>query len=257
MAKSQKDTTAFDPARENDSAPETSSGAGVEEVSAKVLENEEASEAADDENAQVDDANNAEDASDAVDGGDASADDSAGDTSDADTQAADEANINAFEELFAAKAEAQDWQDKYLRLHAEWDTYRRRMNEQRADEKAKATEKLMEDLLPVIDDFERTIDYAEKNGEAGLLGGVNAVHSKFVDMLTKHGLQTINPEGEPYNALEAQAVATVPNTDVYDETVAEVYQKGYRLGSKVLRSAMVTVTTGGPTRPAEEASEEE
>ncbi len=71
-----------------------------------------------------------------------------------------------------AKAEAQDWQDKYLRLHAEWDTYRRRTTEQREVEKARATEKLVTSLLPVIDDFERTIDYATKNGEGGLFDGV-------------------------------------------------------------------------------------
>ena len=53
----------------------------------------------------------------------------------------------------AAKAEADAWRDKYFRLHAEWDTYRRRMNEQREEEKLRATEKLVESLIPVIDDF--------------------------------------------------------------------------------------------------------
>ena len=76
------------------------------------------------------------------------------------------------EQVAAAKAEAQEWQDKFLRLHAEWDTYRRRTTEQREVEKARATEKLVSSLLPVLDDFERTIDYATKNGEQGLLDGV-------------------------------------------------------------------------------------
>ena len=66
----------------------------------------------------------------------------------------------------SAKAEAQEWQDKFLRLHAEWDTYRRRTAEQREAEKSRAAEKLVTNLLPVIDDFERTIDYATNNGEA-------------------------------------------------------------------------------------------
>ena len=57
----------------------------------------------------------------------------------------------------AAKAEADAWRDKYFRLHAEWDTYRRRMNEQREEEKLRATEKLVESLIPVIDDFERSM----------------------------------------------------------------------------------------------------
>ena len=137
-------------------------------------------------------------------------------------------------ELAAAKAEAAEWKDKFMRLHAEWDTYRRRTN-----------------------DFERTIDYAEKNGEGELLGGVRAVHSKFVGVLEKDGVEVIDPTGEAFDALEAQAVATVPDTEAFDETVHEVYQKGYRLGAKVIRPAMVTVTTGGPKRPKPEEDETE
>lgn len=156
-----------------------------------------------------------------------------------------------------AQAEVAEWKDKYMRLHAEWDTYRRRTNEQREAEKARATEKLVTSLLPVLDDFERTIDYATNNGETGLLGGVQAVHSKLVNTLEKDGVEVINPEGEAFDALEAQAVATVDDASVPDETVAQVYQKGYRMGTKVLRPAMVTVTTGGPKRekPAEPEAE--
>ena len=159
------------------------------------------------------------------------------------------------EQVAKAKAEATEWQDKYLRLHAEWDTYRRRTTEQREAEKARATEKLVESLLPVIDDFERTIDYADKNGEGGLLDGVKAVHSKLVATLVKDGVQVIDPKGEAFDALEAQAVATVEDASVPDETVADVYQKGYKMGSKCLRPAMVTVTSGGPKRekPQEDA----
>ena len=149
----------------------------------------------------------------------------------------EDAGPSADEQVAQAKAEAQDWQDKYLRLHAEWDTYRRRTTEQREVEKARATEKLVTSLLPVIDDFERTIDYATKNGEGGLFDGVKAVHAKLVDVL------------------KAQAVATVDDASVPDETVSEVYQRGYKMGTKVLRPAMVTVTSGGPKRekPQEDA----
>ena len=155
-----------------------------------------------------------------------------------------------------AQAEAKDWQDKYLRLHAEWDTYRRRTAEQREQERLRAGEKLVEKLLPVIDDFERTIDYAEKNGEAGLIDGVKAVHSKFVNVLETGGVQVINPAGQAFDALECQAVATVDDASVPDETVHEVYQKGYKMGTKVLRAEMVTVTTGGPKRPKPESEDE-
>ena len=159
---------------------------------------------------------------------------------------------SAADQLEAARAEATEWQDRYMRLHAEWDTYRRRTNEQRAEEKVRTTEKLMEDLLPVLDDFERTVSYAEQNGETGLLDGVKAVQSKLLDMLGKSGLEMIDPAGQPFDALEAQAVGTVPDEEAFDETVHDVYQKGYRMGKKVLRPAMVTITTGGPARPKEE-----
>lgn len=172
-------------------------------------------------------------------------------------QAAAEAVASASEEseeLAAAKAEAADWQDKYVRLHAEWDTYRRRMTEQREAEKVRATEKLMESLIPVLDDFARTVDYAETNGETGLLGGVKAVQAKLSDTLAKGGLVVISPAGEAFDALECQAVGTVDDPSVPDETVAQVYQPGYKMGTKVIRPAMVTITTGGPKRekPEEE-----
>lgn len=161
------------------------------------------------------------------------------------------------DELVAkAQAETKEWQDKYLRLHAEWDTYRRRTAEQREAERVRAGEKLVESLLPVIDDFERTIDYAENNGEAGLMDGVKAVRSKFIGVLTAGGVEVIDPVGEAFDALECQAVATVDDASVPDETVSQVYQKGYKMGAKVLRPAMVTVTTGGPKRPKPEAEEE-
>ena len=154
------------------------------------------------------------------------------------------------------QAKAEEWQNRYMRLHAEWDTYRRRTQEQRAEEKTRATEKLMENLLPVLDDFERTVSYAEENGEAGLLDGVKAVQAKLVDVLMKGGLEIIDPVGEAYNALEAQAVQVVPDEEAFEETVKDVYQKGYKMGKKVLRAAMVTVTSGGPKRPKDDASEE-
>ena len=158
--------------------------------------------------------------------------------------------------LAAAQAEVKEWQDKFMRLHAEWDTYRRRTNEAREEEKTRATEGLVENLLPVIDDFERSIGYADENGETGLLDGVKQVHTKLVEVLTKNGVEVINPVGEAFDALAAQAVAKVEDASVPDETVREVYQKGYRMGKKVIRPAMVTVTSGGPAREPEEETTE-
>lgn len=171
----------------------------------------------------------------------------------------DEASEEASAEAAVAKAkeEAAEWQSKYLRLHAEWDTYRRRMKEQREEESRRATEKLVEDIIPVLDDFERSINYANENGEEGLLGGVTAVYAKLNEVLVKEGVEIIDPVGQPYEALEAQAVATVDNPNVPDETVEQVYQKGYRMGNKVIRPAMVTVAVGGPKRETDEEEDNE
>ena len=171
----------------------------------------------------------------------------------------DEASEEASAEAAVAKAkeEAAEWQGKYLRLHAEWDTYRRRMKEQREEESRRATEKLVEDIIPVLDDFERSINYANENGEEGLLGGVTAVYAKLNEVLVKEGVEIIDPVGQPYEALEAQAVATVDNPNVPDETVEQVYQKGYRMGNKVIRPAMVTEAGGGPKRETDEEEDNE
>ncbi len=171
----------------------------------------------------------------------------------------DEASEEASAEAAVAKAkeEAAEWQGKYLRLHAEWDTYRRRMKEQREEESRRATEKLVEDIIPVLDDFERSINYANENGEEGLLGGVTAVYAKLNEVLVKEGVEIIDPVAQPYVALEAQAVATGDNPNVPDETVEQVYQKGYRMGNKVIRPAMVTVAVGGPKRETDEEEDNE
>ena len=169
----------------------------------------------------------------------------------------EEAAAAATDELEKLRKEASDWHDRYLRLHAEWDTYRRRTTEQRAEEKARAAEKLVESMLPVLDDFERSIAYATENGEAGLLEGVKAVQAKLMDVLVKGGVKVIDPAGEAFDALEAQAVGTVPDEEAFDETVHDVYQKGYKMGKKVIRPAMVTITTGGPKRPKPEESGDE
>lgn len=164
-----------------------------------------------------------------------------------------DAVVEQAERIAKAEQEAEALRDKYLRLQAEWDNYRKRTAEEAADVRARATEKLMGDVLPVLDDFERAIAHAEGNGEVGLLEGVKAISTKLNEVFAKHGLEVIDPAGQAFDALEHQAVATVDDASVPDETVAQVFQKGYRLGKKVLRPAMVTLATGGPKREPEPA----
>ena len=142
-----------------------------------------------------------------------------------------------------------------LRLQADWENYRRRTAAERLAEKERAAEGLVTSLLPVIDDIERAIEHAGvADGDTQFqqfVDGVSAVHAKMLGVLAKEGVEPVDPAGEAFDPLAHQAVGRVEDKDAYDETVAQVYQKGYRMGDKVIRSAMVTVTYGGPKRPAE------
>lgn len=158
----------------------------------------------------------------------------------------------------AAKKEAADAKDHLLRLQADWDNYRRRTAQERLDEKERASEKLVTSLLPVLDDMERAIEHAAGTAASDgvddqfdqFVAGVQAVHDKMLSILEKEGVEVIDPKGEAFNPMEHQAVGRVEDTDQPEETVAAVYMRGYRMGGKVIREAMVQVTYGGPKREA-------
>lgn len=158
------------------------------------------------------------------------------------------------DQIEAAKQQAAEANDRFLRLQADWDNYRRRTAQERLDERQRATEKLVVDLLPVIDDLERAIEHADNLTDPAaqqFVEGVSAVCNKLVGVLNKEGVEVVNPVGEAFDPLSHQAVSQIEDTQAYDETVAQVYQKGYRMGGKDIRTAMVVVTHGGPKRPAE------
>lgn len=162
------------------------------------------------------------------------------------------------DQIEAAKKQASDASERLVRLQADWDNYRRRTATERLAEKERAAEKLVCALLPVLDDMERALDHAgNADGQMqSFVDGVSAVHDKMLDILAKEGVEPIDPAGQAFEPLSHQAVGRVEDKDAYDETVAQVYQKGYKMGEKVIRTAMVTVTFGGPKRPAEEPAAE-
>ena len=160
-----------------------------------------------------------------------------------------------------ADAKVREAQDRVARLQADWENFRRRTAAERLAERERATEKLVTAILPVIDDIERAIDHARSKDMADdlkqFVDGVDAVHTKLLDVLAHEGVEAIDPKGEPFDPLQHQAVGRVEDPDQYDETVNDVYQKGYRMADRILRSAMVTVTYGGAKRPAPQAEEPE
>ena len=156
----------------------------------------------------------------------------------------------------AAEDKAKDATERTARLQADWENFRRRTANERIAERERATEKLVTALLPVIDDIERAIDHARSQELSDdfkqFVDGVDAVHAKLLDVFAHEGVEPIDPKGEAFDPLEHQAVGRVEDASQYDETVNDVYQKGYRMADRILRSAMVTVTYGGEKRPAPE-----
>ena len=156
----------------------------------------------------------------------------------------------------AAEDKAKDATERTARLQADWENFRRRTANERIAERERATEKLVTALLPVIDDIERAIDHARSQELTDdfkqFVDGVDAVHAKLLDVFAHEGVEPIDPKGEAFDPLEHQAVGRVEDASQYDETVNDVYQKGYRMADRILRSAMVTVTYGGEKRPAPE-----
>ena len=156
-------------------------------------------------------------------------------------------------ELVAAKKLASDMHDKYMRLQAEWDNFRKRTASEREQERIRASEKLVKDLLPVLDDLDRAIDHARESGEGGTLtDGVDAIRSKFLNILGKSKVEEISALNEALDLEKHQAVGTTEDESVPEETVVQVFQKGYTMGEKVLRPAMVITSTGGPARPKDD-----
>jgi len=166
------------------------------------------------------------------------------------------------EAVKAAEQKAADAMDRLTRLQADWENFRRRTSKERLAERERATEKLVGNILPVIDDLERAIEHGNTTGEGNeallqFVAGVDATREKLVDVLQKEGATMIDPAGEAFDPLSHQAVGRVEDAEAYVDTVAEVYQKGCSMGGKVIRPAMVTVTFGGPKRPAEGADDDE
>ncbi|MDY4041139.1 MAG: nucleotide exchange factor GrpE [Collinsella sp.] len=161
----------------------------------------------------------------------------------------------------AADERAREAQDRVGRLQADWENYRRRTAKERIEERDRATEKLICALFPVVDDMERAIEHARVQELPDAFGqfvdGVDAVRTKLLGVFSHEGVESIDPVGEAFDPNIHQAVGRVEDADQFDETVNDVYQKGYRMAGKVLRPAMVTVTYGGAKRPASEPDAEE
>ena len=132
--------------------------------------------------------------------------------------------------------------DRHLRLAAEFDNYRKRIERERAELYARAQADLTQKLLDVVDDLERVADFGPETPVPALLQGVQLVEKKLLAAFEALGVEQIYPHGEVFDPTTMEAVATVEaEHPEEDEVVADVFQKGYRFKGNLIRPARVRV----------------
>ena len=152
--------------------------------------------------------------------------------------------LEAVDPLEAVTRERDEYLDALQRLKAEFDNYRKRVARDQRELAARAHERLMKELVPVLDDLERALEAASEHEEAKLEEGVRLVHRAFADVLAREGLVQIETDGK-FDPHTQEALLSQPS-EAEEGSVLEVVQKGYRLGDRVLRPARVVVAAGPP-----------
>ncbi len=152
--------------------------------------------------------------------------------------------VDAADELATVTRQRDEYLDALQRLKAEFDNYRKRVARDQETFAARASERLVVQLLPMLDDLERAVQAAVEHGELKLEDGVRLVHRALASMLTREGLVEVETEGlfDPHTQ---EALLSQPS-DEPEGTVIQVLQPGYKLGDRVLRPARVVVSSGLP-----------
>ncbi len=155
------------------------------------------------------------------------------------SQAEPVVELSPEEELTNKLAEEKD---RYLRLFAEFENFKRRTAKERMELFRTAGQDIIQSLLPVLDDFERAISELEKEGESDHLTGVKLISSKLKDTLNTKGLEelVIN-KGDVFNVDIAEAITQIPAGDEFTGKVVDVIEKGYKLGDKIIRFPKVVI----------------
>ena len=144
------------------------------------------------------------------------------------------------ERLVEAEAKRDEYLADLQRLAADFDNYRKRTARDQESLVARAAERLVQGLLPVLDDLERALQAADEHEEAKLEEGVALVHRELTDLLRKEGLAEIETDGA-FDPHVHEALLAQPADGAAQGQVIQVLQKGYRLGDRVLRPARVIV----------------
>ena len=157
-------------------------------------------------------------------------------------------------ELTSKAEECKAINEKYLRLAAEFENYKRLTQRDQREQIRFGNEQLLKELLPVVDNMERAIKAARTNGsDSALIQGVELTLKQLFGILAKFGVQAIETAGQDFDPSAHQAVSYGPSNDVPANKVLDEFQKGYRLHDRILRAAMVSVSSG-PAQPNEHDS---
>jgi len=163
----------------------------------------------------------------------------------------EEAESTSVEEIAkeASIAEAQEKeriaQDKYLRLFAEFENYRTRSAKEQLELISTANGKLLEKLADVKDNFDRAFAEENKSGDlAAFEKGIKLIQEQFNKILSDFGLETIDPSGEAFDPNMHEALMKQPSENVEEGKIIQVYQKGYKIKNKLLKTAKVIVSSG-------------
>lgn len=141
------------------------------------------------------------------------------------------------EALEACEAEKKELEDRYLRLMAEYDNYRRRTQKERENIYPDAVADTLKELLPVLDNLQRALDTpcADEN----YITGIQMIRTGLEEFLKKMGVETFGKAGEPFDPNLHNAVMHIEDENLEKNVVAQVFQSGYRRGDRILRHAMV------------------
>lgn len=138
------------------------------------------------------------------------------------------------------EAELAEKENRYLRLQADFENFRRRTRQEKEELAAVVTQNLLKDLLPFLDNFERALA-AGGSDEGGLRAGVEMMYKQLVEALKKEGLEYIETKDKPFDPNFHQAVMRVEDAEKEDGTIVAELQKGYMVKGRVIRPSMVQV----------------
>jgi len=146
------------------------------------------------------------------------------------------------EEIQQLKQDVQENEEKYLRLYAEFENYKRRIQKENQTMKAYKAQDVLNDILPTIDNIERALQIEGENEQfQSLKKGVEMIHESLINALKENGLELIETEGHQFDPNVHQAVVQDDNPDFESGEITQELQKGYKLKERVLRPSMVKV----------------